>query len=109
MLPACVYTSKLTSMDVGWAHGAQHMWRSHGVSVEHAMEAIHDVDALLYDPDPKSKSAKSARLLGYSSSRNSVVVIILVRRDDRPGAWWGATGWVANTADTNLYWKENQR
>lgn len=73
------------------------------------MEAIHDVDALLYDPDPKSKSAKSARPMGYSGSRNRVIVIIPVRGDDRAGAWWGATGSVASTADANPYWKENQR
>lgn len=96
-------------MEVDWAHGEQHMWESHGVTVEQATEAIGDLDSLLYDPDPKSRSANSARLLGYSPSRQCVLVVILVRRDDRSDAWWGANGWMANTVDTNTYRKENLR
>ncbi len=84
------------------------MWENHGVSVDQASEAIADVDALMFDPDPKSRSAKSARLLGYSTSRQRVLVVILVHRDDRSGAWWGANGWDANTTDTNTYREENR-
>jgi len=83
------------------------MWENHGVSVDQASEAIADVDALLFDPDPKSRSAKSARLLGYSTSRQRVLIVILVHRDDRRGAWWGANGWDANTSDTNTYREGN--
>ncbi|MDP4015301.1 MAG: hypothetical protein Q8P38_11900 [Candidatus Nanopelagicales bacterium] len=92
-----------------WTHGAAHMWDNHGVTVDQASEAIADVDALLYDPDPKSKSGGSARLMGYSASRRHVLVVILVRREDRPGAWWGANGWGANAADADTYRKENGR
>lgn len=94
-------------MDVDWTHGAVHMWDTHGITVDQANEAIADVDAVLYDPDPKSRSGRSARLLGYSTGRGRVLVVILVRRDDRPGAWWGANGWEANSADTATYRKEN--
>jgi len=85
------------------------MWERHSVTVDQAAEAIRDLDALLFDPDPKSRSTKSARLLGYSESRQCVPVVILVRRDNRPNAWWGANGWEANSSDTNLYRKENLR
>lgn len=33
--------------------------------------------------------------------------MILVHRDDRSGAWWGANGWDASATDTNIYRKEN--
>jgi hypothetical protein len=94
---------------VDWTHGAQHMRDNHGVTVQQASEATSDLDAVLYDPDPKGKSGKSARLLGYSISRRRVLVVILVQREDRPGAWWGANGWDANSTDTNTYRQENER
>jgi uncharacterized DUF497 family protein len=92
---------------VDWTHGAQHMRRKHGVGIEEANEALTDVAALLFDPDPKSKSGSSARLIGYSPARGQILVIILVRRDDRAGAWWGANGWPANNTDSKIYREEN--
>jgi uncharacterized DUF497 family protein len=83
------------------------MLQRHGVSVSQAMEAIADPDAVLFSPDPKSRSGSSARLLGYSTSRGLVLVIILVTREDRPVAWWGANGWVANAVDQDRYRREN--
>lgn len=94
-------------MDVDWRHGADHMLQSHGVSVAEAMEAIADPDAVLFTPDPKSRSGFSARLLGYSAARGQVLVIILVAREDKPDAWWGANGWVATGTDRGRYRKEN--
>lgn len=96
-------------MDVDWSHGAEHMLQNHAITAEEAREATDDIDALLYDPDPKSKSRKSARLIGYSPTRGGVLVIILVHRDHRRRTWWGANGWEANTADTSRYRKENEQ
>lgn len=83
------------------------MLERHGVSVAEGMEAIADPDAVLFSPDPKSRSGSSARLLGWSASRRQVLVIILVVREDEPGAWWGANGWVATGADRERYRREN--
>ena len=85
------------------------MRENHGVTVEEAAEAIAGIDALLYDPDPKSKPSRSARLLGYSMTRHSVLVVIWVHREDMSGAWWGANGWDANPTDSNTYRKENEQ
>lgn len=79
------------------------MWTKHQVSVSEAMEAVADVDAQLFDPDPKRRSGGSARVLGYSPRAVAVLVVILVRRQDRPGAWWGANGWRASSADRRAY------
>lgn len=89
--------------DVDWTHGADHMWTSHQVSVGEATEALADVDAQLFDPDPKSRSGNSARVLGYSPTAATVLVVILVHREDRPSARWGANGWRASGADRRTY------
>jgi hypothetical protein len=41
--------------DVDWRYGAAHMWSGHQVTVAEANEGLADVDARLFDPDPKSK------------------------------------------------------
>jgi uncharacterized DUF497 family protein len=89
--------------DVDWQHGAEHMWAGHQVSVEQANEALADDERILVDPDPKSRSGQSARLIGYSPSAAAVLVVILVHREDRPGAWWGANGWRPNSTDRRTY------
>ena len=40
-------------------------------------------------------------MIGFSPTAAAVLVVILVRREDRPGSWWGANGWraIARTAD----------
>ncbi|TFD50786.1 transposase [Cryobacterium frigoriphilum] len=93
--------------DVDWTHGADHMWASHRITVAEAMEALADVDALLFDPDPKSKSGVSARVLGFSPTAGAVVVVILVHRQDHPGGWWGANGWRAGPPDLRTYREGN--
>jgi uncharacterized DUF497 family protein len=98
----------LVGFDVDWTHGADHMWSKHQVSVAEASEALADVDAQLSDPDPKSKSGISARVLGYSPTAAAVLVVILVHREDQPNAWWGANGWRANSADRRTYREGSQ-
>jgi hypothetical protein len=63
----------------------------HQITAQAANEALADPDALLYDPDPKSTSGQSARLIGYSPTAAAVLVVILVRREDRPGSRWAPT------------------
>ena len=90
-----------------WRYEADHMRERHGVSVAEAGEAIADSDAVLFHPDPKSRSGSSARLLGFSPSRGRVLVVILVERLDR-GTWWGVNGWVATGSDLSRYRRENE-
>src|SRR5674476_1074057 len=79
------------------------MWSGHQVTVAEANETLADVDARLFDPDPKSNYGTSARVIGYSPTAVAVLVVILVHREDKPGAWWGANGWRANSTDRRAY------
>jgi hypothetical protein len=87
---------------VDWSFGEFHMRRRHNVTPKETNEATCDVDAVWFDPDPKSVSGRSVRVIGYSHSRKQVLTIILVHRDDGPG-FYGANGWPANTSDRRRY------
>ena len=65
------------------------MWTRHQILMQPANEALADADALLFDPDPKSMSGQSARVIGYSPTAAADVVVNLVRREKRPGSWVG--------------------
>lgn len=86
---------------VDWAHGAQHMWNNHKVAAVEADEAVEDIDAVWFDPDPASRSGTSVRVIGYSHSRRAILTVILVPGSD--GAYYGANGWESNPADQRRY------
>ena len=78
----------------------------HQVSIAEANQALADVDGLWFDPDPKSTSGRSARVIGYSRTAAAVLVVILVPRDG--GGWWGANGWRASSSDRRIYREGNR-
>lgn len=63
------------------------MQTQHDVSPQEANEAVADIDALWFDPDPSSKCGRSLRVIGFSHSRRAVLTVILVHRND--GGYWG--------------------
>ncbi len=79
------------------------MWANHKITAAEADEAVSDIDALWFDPDPRSKSGRSVRVIGYCHSRQTVLTVILVHRDG--GGYWGANGWEANQSDRRRYEK----
>ena len=89
------------AIDVDWTHGAAHMQANHKVTVTEANEAVADIDAVWFDTDAHSKSGRSARVIGYSHSRQAILTVILVHRDD--GGYWGANGWESNASDRRRY------
>src|SRR5664279_5588708 len=73
--------------------------------VVEATEALADPDPLLFDPDPKSRPGRGARLFG-----------VLGHRQDGAGGdlgssarsgWRGANGWRANATDQRVYREGN--
>jgi hypothetical protein len=78
------------------------MWDRHQIAVSAANEAVSDIDAVWFDPDPHSHSGQSVRVIGYSHSRRAVLTIILVHREGGAG-YWGANGWESNSSDRRRY------
>ena len=76
---------------VDWTYGVQHMWDNHKVAAAEADEAVGDIDAVWFDPDPSSRSGRSVRVIGYSHSRRAILTVILVHRDG--DTYHGANGW----------------
>lgn len=61
----------------------------------------NDTDAAWFDPDPKSKSGRSARVIGYSPTAGMVITVILVPKGEEE--WWGANAWKDNDTDERIY------
>lgn len=78
------------------------MWDRHQVAVSEADEAVADIDAVWFDPDPHSRSGRGVRVIGFSHSKRSMLTIILVHREGGPG-YWGANGWKSNSSDRRRY------
>jgi hypothetical protein len=85
------------------------MRTGHQITVQAADGALADHDALLFDPDPKSTSGQGARVIGFSPTAAAVLEVTFLRREDRPGSWWGANGWRANSTDRRIYAEGTQR
>jgi hypothetical protein len=65
-----------------------------------ADEAFADGQAVVYSPDPASKSGLSDGLAGYSLSARMVIVVIYLR--DGP---IGLNAWKANATQARRYWE----
>lgn len=86
---------------VTWDERAvNHMLEVHQVTVAEATQAVNDLDAVHYSPDPASKSGLTDRVVGYSRSRRQILVVILLRAD---GDYEGVNAWPANSTYTRKY------
>ncbi|ETZ40469.1 MULTISPECIES: transposase [Mycobacterium avium complex (MAC)] len=77
-----------------------HMWDHHQTTVAMAAEALDDPDVVAFIPDPKSRSGKSSRFIGYSPTAERLLVVIVV---DHHGQHYGANCWPANPTDQRIY------
>lgn len=80
------------------------MWEKHRTTVEMATEAVNDPDVVGFIPDPKSRSSKSSRFIGFSLTADRVLVVIVVSHEDR---YYGANCWPANPTDQSTYRERN--
>lgn len=83
-----------------------HMWDKHRTTVEMATEAVNDPDAVGFIPDPKSRSGKSSRFIGFSPIADAVLVVIVVDYENRQ---YGANCWPANATDQSTYRERNNQ
>jgi hypothetical protein len=85
---------------VDWTHGAPHMEASHGITPQFADEALGDPDRVVIDPDYNSRSGQSVRIIGFSTTADDLITVIVVVND---GVEYGANGWVSNAKDRRIY------
>ncbi|MGH3970835.1 MAG: transposase [Mycobacterium sp.] len=71
-----------------------------------AVEALSDPDVVAFIPDPKSRSGKSHRFIGYSPTADRVLVVVVV---DHGGQDYGANCWPANLTDQRTYRERNEQ
>lgn len=69
------------------------------IAVEWADEAVADVSALVFDPDPRSRMG-GVRIIGYSPSAGFVITVIADKID---GELWGNNAWKASGGDRRAY------
>jgi hypothetical protein len=98
-------------VEIDWEHRAHYIRtrsnrRQGEVNIEPAWadEAVNDLEAAWLDPDPKSKSGKSARVIGYSPTADMIITVILLPKQSR--GWWGVNAWRANSVDERIYREE---
>ncbi len=88
--------------EVDWAHRATYIRDHHSIDPDHASEAVNDPAAAWFEPDPASRSGRTARVIGYSTVANEVLTVIVLPKDS-PGQWWGSNAWVSNRRDRRIY------
>lgn len=79
------------------------MWERHHVTVAQADEALSDADAVWLDPDPKSRSGRSIRVIGHCASRDQILTVMVLRGESVSRRLWGLTGWPSNSTDRRTY------
>ncbi len=97
---------------VDWSKRADYIRTRHAVEPSWANEAVEDDHAVWLQPDPASRNGHSVRVVGYSTSAQQVLTVILVEAGVDPsvspdGDWWGSNAWVASERDRRLYGKED--
>lgn len=91
----------MAAIEVEWDDGAvAHMLASHGVTVPEAKEALADVERVAQVPDPASRTGSSDRYIGWSTSRNELLVVIVVHDGD---VLYGGNAWPANAKAQRIY------
>ncbi len=85
---------------VDWTHGAAHIQADHGITPEVANEALEDPDRVVIDPDYNSRSGQSVRIIGFSTTADEVITVIVVVDG---GVEYGANGWASNAKDRRIY------
>ena len=84
---------------VDWSYRREHLAEK-GLTAEQANEALEDPEMVVIDPDPRSVTGESVRIIGYSSTAEEVLTVVVVIHD---GQVYGATAWRANKHECRLY------
>lgn len=86
-----------------WRHRGDYIAK-HGLTPTAADEALADPNRLAINPDPASRSGHTVRVIGWSTSLQSLVTVIILPEDD---VTWGVNAWSANITDQRRYREES--
>jgi hypothetical protein len=86
--------------DVDWSLRAKHLFDRHGLTPAMASEALRDPSRVVIDPDPKSKSGRGVRVVGWSQTRLRLLTVIVLEDE---GQQYGLTAFPSNSADQRIY------
>lgn len=94
-------------MVIEWSvENADHRWKRHQLTTTDADEAAADPDAVHLSPDPASRSGQTDRVIGYSHTLGSLVVLIVLPDGD---VLHGVNGWKANPTNQRIYREAQSR
>lgn len=86
---------------IHWPDEARyHMWETHRVATAEADEAVEDVGAVWFEPDPASRSGLTSRVVGYSRSRRQILCVIVIPAER---GYEGVNAWPANSTYRRIY------
>ncbi|MBF9521957.1 transposase [Mycobacteroides chelonae] len=86
-------------MAVDWSKRGEYIAK-HGMTPIEANEALGDPECITLDPDPASISGASRRIIGYSTTAQALITVILT---DFEGATYGVNAWRAKDRDKRIY------
>lgn len=95
-----LYYNNAMNAPVNWSKRDEHMFERHGITTGQAEEALADPERLWIEPDYASRNGISIRVVGYCSSIDTLLTLILVPHE---GTMYGASGWRSNSKDQRLY------
>lgn len=85
-----------------WRHRGDYIAK-HGLTPAAADEALGDPNRLVIDPDPASRSGRTVRVIGWSTSLRSFVTVIILSEGDMT---WGVNAWPSSSTDQRRYREE---
>jgi len=96
------YYTWLVGEGADWRHRGEYIAK-HGLTPAAADEALDDPNRLVIDPDPASRSGRTVRVIGWSTSLQALVTVIILPEDN---VTWGVNAWPANSTDQRRYREE---
>jgi uncharacterized DUF497 family protein len=85
--------------NVDWSHRREHI-EEKGLTTGQANEALRDPERVIIDPDPRSKTGKSVRIIGYSYTAEALLTVVVVTHDSQV---YGGTAWRASKRELDIY------
>lgn len=95
-----MYYVDLVYEDADWSHRGDYIVQRHDVVPAEANEALLDPERMVIEPDYNSASGRSVRIIGYSTTADDLITVIVLIDD---GVTYGVNAWRSNARDRQIY------